>query len=78
MVSMEGEKWVVSLEGAERSEVRIEGSLAAAKGGDWADILEATSLLPVGEHSGVLSKSWGDNESTLSMPLSCSMDPGKK
>ena len=74
VVSMEGEKCVVvSLEGAERSEVSIEGSLAVGINGGWG----WTSMLPVGEQSGVLSKSWGDKESTLSIPLSCSMEPRK-
>ena len=72
--------------GADNMEVRIEGGSLIGGGGKELFFssfpsngrvnagpgigTDATS----GELSGVLSKSFGDNESKLSMPLSCSID----
>ena len=64
--NMVGENLVVSLEGVESREVSI------------LDEDEEDSLVcPIGEQIGVESKSLGDSESMLSIPLSCSTEARK-
>ena len=63
--NMVGENLVVSLEGVESREVSI------------LDDEEDSLVCPIGEQMGVESKSLGDSESMLSIPLSCSTEARK-
>ena len=64
--NMVGENLVVSLEGVESREVSI------------LDEEEDSLVCPIGEQMGVESKSLGDSESMLSIPLSCSTEARKE
>lgn len=64
--NMVGENLVVSLEGVESKEVSI------------LDEEEDSLVCPIGEQMGVESKSLGDSESMLSIPLSCSTEARKE
>ena len=71
--------------GADNMEVRMDGGSLIGGGGKlFFSIFPSNGRVNAGpgigtdatsgELSGVLSKSFGDNESKLSMPLSCSID----
>ena len=62
--------------GADKREVRMDGSLPGgnAESGGGGQVEPTPGPTTSGECSGVLSRSFGDNESKLSMPLSFSID----
>ena len=62
--------------GADKREVSIDGSLPGgnAESGGGGQVEPAPGPTTSGECRGVLSRSFGDNESKLSMPLSFSID----